>query len=426
MSRVFATFTDPDGNFVKDFQTAGFDARLFELYLHAYFSCTGFGLDRTHDRPDYLVSRRSLSVAVEATTANPSQSGALAQNATPIADLDTPQEVAEYAMGELALRMSGPLLAKLNKKYWELDHVKGKPLVLAIEAFHDKDAQQFTDSALTSYLYGLHAQPSMSEDGVLTVDANAVADHRKAGKVVASGFFTQPLAEHVSAVLFTNAGTHAKFTRMGYQAGVGNDILHIVRMGTAFDSEPSAMLPTYFRYNLDAPPRVEPWGEGLVVVHNPNALHPLPDAFFPCAVDTRLEDGRFVSLHRAWHPFSSKTIIGHDPHKVRRTMPLPMAPVEIGAITKDEFHNLVPVHPVAARLYLEEAWLADDTGSFLGVVVSNKDDGEWGYSVFARDERFQFWPIETNMSQSSREEAGRAAQHFIEKVLLLPQRVFPR
>ena len=31
-------FPDPDGNFLEQFQTTGFDARIFELYLYAYLS----------------------------------------------------------------------------------------------------------------------------------------------------------------------------------------------------------------------------------------------------------------------------------------------------------------------------------------------------------------------------------------------------
>jgi hypothetical protein len=32
----FESFVDPDGNFIEQFQTTGFDARIWELYLYAY------------------------------------------------------------------------------------------------------------------------------------------------------------------------------------------------------------------------------------------------------------------------------------------------------------------------------------------------------------------------------------------------------
>ena len=45
-NEVFATFEDVDGNFVEQFQTSGFDARVFELYFHAYLTRNHFLIDR--------------------------------------------------------------------------------------------------------------------------------------------------------------------------------------------------------------------------------------------------------------------------------------------------------------------------------------------------------------------------------------------
>ena len=72
---LFQSFPDPDGNFLEQFQTTGYDARYFELYLFAYFSRSGFAVDRSRPAPDFLVSREGLTVAVEATTVNPPTSG---------------------------------------------------------------------------------------------------------------------------------------------------------------------------------------------------------------------------------------------------------------------------------------------------------------------------------------------------------------
>ena len=67
---VAMTMSDPDGNFVQQFQTHGFDARTFELYLQALFTEAGHTIDRSRARPDFLVSRDDLTAAVEAVTAN--------------------------------------------------------------------------------------------------------------------------------------------------------------------------------------------------------------------------------------------------------------------------------------------------------------------------------------------------------------------
>ena len=49
-------YEDPDGNFIEQFQTTGFDARLWELYLFAAFSEMGYRIDRIHAVPDFPAS----------------------------------------------------------------------------------------------------------------------------------------------------------------------------------------------------------------------------------------------------------------------------------------------------------------------------------------------------------------------------------
>jgi hypothetical protein len=74
MNEVWATFDDADGNFVEQFQTTGFDARTFELYLGAYFRRSGFTVDRSFARPDFIIERDGNRAAVEVTTSNRARS----------------------------------------------------------------------------------------------------------------------------------------------------------------------------------------------------------------------------------------------------------------------------------------------------------------------------------------------------------------
>ena len=55
IKEIVYSYVDPDGNYIKEFQTHGFDARLWELYLYIYFHNAGFGLDRKTPAPDYHV-----------------------------------------------------------------------------------------------------------------------------------------------------------------------------------------------------------------------------------------------------------------------------------------------------------------------------------------------------------------------------------
>ena len=422
---VYQDFEDPDGNFLEQFQTTGFDTRYFELYLHAYFTRSGFKIDRMRPYPDFMVSRLGTNAAIEATTINPSTSGVLAQLGKSIDDLKTSADIEAYTRHELAIRFGGPLFSKMQKRYWELDHVKGMPFVLAIEAFHDKDAHRFADTALVQYLYGLLPAGSMSEAGKLEIEWAKIAEHEVGVKKVPSNFFDQPDAEHVSAIVFTNAGTQGKFSRMGFQSGVGNDVIHILRQGLAYDPDPNAMIGTFFSYSLDFPSHVEPWGEGLVVIHNPRALHPLPKGFFVHAVDTYLVDGMIASDGNGFHPIASRTVNLYDEHKakLRDLRPLP-TPIEVYSIPKEVFREIVPVPAIGDFFIREEAWLTDATHSFLGVVTYDRTDNQWNWAVLARDHMFQFRAIEQKVGLSSREEAASHAQLAIAEFLRKPKRIF--
>jgi len=65
-------FEDVDGNFVQQFQSGGFDARLWELYLYALMNELGYGLDRSYPAPDYHCQGLRGDFFIEAVTVNPS------------------------------------------------------------------------------------------------------------------------------------------------------------------------------------------------------------------------------------------------------------------------------------------------------------------------------------------------------------------
>ncbi|MCK9375195.1 MAG: hypothetical protein M0P73_03480 [Syntrophobacterales bacterium] len=279
LDEIYQDFEDPDGNFLEQFQTTGFDQRYFEIYLYAYFCRSGYKVRRPHPNPDFLVTREEVTVAVEATTVNPPTSGALASLGRKVKEL-SPEEYQDYVDNELAIRFGSPLFSKLQKRYWELDQCRNMPFVIAIEAFHDDESLIFTDESLTKYAYGISHSARWDKSGALRIDYAPVKEHKVGDKVITSNFFAQPDTENISAILFTNSGTQAKFDRMGYQQGFGCDTIDMRREGFCFNPDPKAMDSTFFSYNLDESPFVETWGQGLVILHNPKCLHPLPRIFF--------------------------------------------------------------------------------------------------------------------------------------------------
>lgn len=423
---VYQSFTDPEGNFLEQFQTIGFDARCFELYLFGYFSRSGFGVDRSHPQPDFIVSKEGQTVAVEATTVNPSTSGVIATLGKRVSEL-TMEELRNYQRHELPIRFGSPLFSKLRAKYWELEHCQNLPFVLAIEAFHDEESLALTDHALAGYAFGIHQSGGWDSEAKLQVETRAMGDHVVGEKTIPSNFFEQPEAEHISAIMFTNSGTYAKFARMGYQHGIGTDTGDIIRTGYCFNPDADAIDPTFFRYNLDEPPLVESWGQGLVVLHNPRCLHPVSHEFFGDAVQSHLEEGRLRFAHRAWHPFSSKTTTVHlGDLKKEMAKRLPRHPrIAVHAIKRDEFRAVTgfvtePSHPIIE----EQGWFGDESESFLGVVTRDKVDDDWGYVVLARDKEFTFRAIETEVSLKTRDEARMKLQLHIARLLSSAQRIF--
>lgn len=310
LREVTSSMTDPDGNLIEQFQTHGFDARTFEIYLHALFSEAGHVIDRNHDRPDFMISRAGLTVAVEAVTANPPPS----KNYQPYVPehrnpLRSREEIMTYLKQEVAIKLGSPLFSKLQKKYWELPHVAGLPLVFAIETFHAAGSLNLSSTALSQYLLGIDHRHNFDEHNNLVVEADTIGEH-VGSKTIPSNFFAQPGAEHVSAVLFSNAGTIPKFGRIGQQGKHRSDAVRMVRYGNCLDHDPNATSPEAFAYEIgdpDVPP--EPWRDGSVLIHNPNALLALPPEWLGAGAEENLgPNGTIVSTWRdPFQPFASLT-----------------------------------------------------------------------------------------------------------------------
>jgi hypothetical protein len=233
---------------------------------------------------------------------------------------DDHAEVLRRQEHEIPIRFGSPLFSKLQKRYWELAHVKGLPLVFAIADFHDDQSMMWTSTALINYLYGVRHEFHFDEHGQLVITPIKIETHRvdraqgasilvapADHKEIPSGFFFQPEAEHVSAVLFSASGTISKFNRLGRQAGFKAPGVVMVRTGTYHDHNPNAHLPRPFRYVVDEKAQ-ETWAEGLSMFHNPNALHAVPEELFPTIAHHRFRDGQILSVLPKLHAYASLTI----------------------------------------------------------------------------------------------------------------------
>lgn len=295
---------DADGNFVEQFQTMGFDARLWELYLYAAFTEIGYARRSDVAVPDLVLSGPLGRLAIEATTANPPQGVAVPPHRSK-------EEVDAYLRDYVPIKLARALTRKLNhpQPYWQAGGVGGAPFVIALQDFHAPAAMTRIVPIASEYVFGVRHS---IVDGALRIER--IGEHAFGRMREPSGFFGLPQAENVSAVILNPLGTLTKFNRMGQIAGFGDPRVRMVRAGLARgelnDVDPT---PFPFEHNVSAPGYEESWVEGMVVLHNPDALIPLDPDQIPGANHEFLQpDGRIMSLLPEFQPYMSHTAITLD------------------------------------------------------------------------------------------------------------------
>lgn len=307
--------TPNDPHLVREFQGQGFDQRLWELYLWAAFR--EFGLDVEQlEAPDFRCTAPGIDFTVEATTAAPSTMGPLAEHPNP----KTKAEIEEFLEGYMPMKYGSALHSKLTKinaagrHYWERDESEGKPFLLAIADFHKPATEDspasltFTQSALWQYLYGQRIRLEQRGDALVAIPLN-VEEHRFGDKVIPSGFFDQPMAENVSAVIFSNAGTIAKFDRMGAIAGFPEPGVRYLRMGYRYSAAAESTTGIPFADDILAEGYEEWWSEEIQVFHNPDARHPLSVWALPGAVHHQFVDGELRTMAPEGAVITSYTMV---------------------------------------------------------------------------------------------------------------------
>lgn len=297
---MMSYFRDPDGNFVEQFQSSAFNARLWELYLFAMLAEERCVIDRTHPAPDFLFTAVFGECFLEAVTANPSGTG---EDCYP----EEPAVLADYHRNYLPTKFSGPLVTKLGKRYWDKPYIADRPIIFAIADFHCPDSMGRSQNSLVDYLYGQRFERVYDGLGRLRISSQPVSEHIWRGKIVPSGFFALPDAENISAVISTGEETIMKFNRMGLRAGFGSKRVQMRASGKRCIGHPAEVAPERFDLNVVSPDHQELWIDGLHVYHNPSALRPLDVRLFGDATHHRWLNGTLNSIYVERAPFGMDT-----------------------------------------------------------------------------------------------------------------------
>ena len=288
MQQTFELWDSPDRHFVREFQTEGFDARVFELYLAATLDSLGWTVTAESGRPDFRCLGDGLEFYVEAATAH-----APGNPATPTSPKEYFEELEASTdnVDEVAVRFGSVLRSKAMQAYQDLPHVAGKPIVIAVQGFFDAGALFHPVHPLVRYLYDM-ALTEIDDSGAISPSDAEVGSHIGDTKTIESGWFNNHEAAHISAVMWSNSGTAGKFNRMAVGLGLGAPGWEIYRVGLELDPRPGATRPASLCERVE-PGGEERWEEGLVVMHNPHAKVPLPLSAFEgvtqiCKVGNRL------------------------------------------------------------------------------------------------------------------------------------------
>ncbi len=293
LNQVYLAMPNPDPNWARDCQTQNFHTRLWEALLVACFREQGLSVSQDVESPDFhIATRRGEEAWVEAVTAN-SVEPHDHYNATPS---PPPPDLSANLLGETAARFAKTIRSKLQRRYHELPHVAGKPFAIAIADFHAPGSMVWSRPSLMAYLYGLDIRVE-EKDGVRSA-TQQIVDSLRTAQPIPAGLFCSAEHEEVSAILFSNACSIAKFNRVGVSAGAQTAGLRYVRIGTFFDRTPGVLDPIPFCMDVSSeeykrlwPQHYEPWSAELEVFHNPFARFPWPNPLLREATHWRMTDG---------------------------------------------------------------------------------------------------------------------------------------
>jgi hypothetical protein len=300
IQEIAYSFEDPDGNYIEQFQSTGFNARLWELYLYALFHELDFNINRKFNAPDYVIEKSNVRVCIEAVTVNASQNGF--DETEPKTDEEMHDLLSDY----IPIKYGSPLFSKLKKKYWEKEHVADHPLVLAIHDFHQKDSMMWSRQGLETYLYGSERKFDLDKNGGIEEKVKDYKTHTWKGKVIPSGFFSQPDSENISAVIHSHQATVGKFLRMGYLAEFGRRDLDIMLAGQAYCN--NIPIPTNYTIDITAQGYEEFWHDSITIYHNPNARKPLDFRLFEGIAQVIFKDGKYQSIVPEFYPINARTM----------------------------------------------------------------------------------------------------------------------
>lgn len=282
---LYARMGDPNGNYMRDFQGTGFNARLFELACFAYLESAGFEIDRSFPAPDFIAERNGVTIAFEAVTVNPSEGNDLDISLLPLLRSTEPSIPLDVTIRTTMLRISRALRKKLAHRYDQLSHCKGKPLVLMVAPFSEPGSVFYPDGCLIENLYGTPQNWPKTEN-ILP-------------------FFCLDNSTPISSILYCNPFTVSRFIRFATDFRSSQNLI-ATREGQCFFRDDD--LASSFVHHLGATQTpMETWHEGVTLFCNPFASVSIPEGLLPNTCTFSINEDKLLRKIEKFHPVHSIT-----------------------------------------------------------------------------------------------------------------------
>jgi hypothetical protein len=260
-------FIDRDNKIVSEFQTT-FHSSFWEFYLFRFFIDSGFQIDFSHNRPDFMITL-PIEINIEAIVSNIKQDGRpeSTRNFDDIfAIIENPFIKEDYCelLNESIVRNSNAILSKSNKYidgYSKCKWIKqDTPFIIALSSYDHVNYGREYYYPLLALLYGLYFNPETKSFDVIT-------EIMKPGTTspIPVGLFTNSNMEHISATLFSCTVTFGKLTSLSIsQSNSDLQMNKVINIRNDYE-------PPFYKIQEVSAENPEELSDGLFIFHNPYA-----------------------------------------------------------------------------------------------------------------------------------------------------------
>lgn len=272
-------FIDRDNKFVEQFQTT-FNSSFWEIYLYAVLGNLGFNIDFSYNTPDFIATKSKQNVIIEAVTTNNPKHGTPEHErmkALERYEIDSlTKSGREKIYGEVVALATERILNSVKnksdhylRKYSKLEHVKGKPFVLAIGAFEQPLFYYQGIGAIQKVIYGI--SNAEYRNGSPFFDYEEQIKKQNSEAMIPIGLFKDNKFSHISAIIFSPVATFGKLRAL--QSKKLKGVLFETYNYNDYSTKGTIELKKHKDYR-------ETLLDGLCVYHNPYADNPLDFELF--------------------------------------------------------------------------------------------------------------------------------------------------